>query len=108
MPTSSAARPATWALSLRPPSRMNSVASGIIATSALAASEPPTGSNTCWYTPASSCELPGENVPTQVWRTARPGALASPGGTDHRLDERGHDLDLAPVKALRDVRDPHL
>ena len=41
--TASAISPATCARSLRPPSRMNSVASGIIATRALANSEPPTG-----------------------------------------------------------------
>src|SRR5688572_7079870 len=109
MATSSAARPAIWALSFSPPNSTNSVASGIIATSALAASDPPTGSNTCWYTPSLLLrELPGEKVPTQVSRAARPGALASPGAADHRLDESLDRLDLQAVERLRDARHPGL
>ncbi len=47
--TASEIRPAQCDFSFRPPSSTNSVASGIIATSALANSESPTGSSTCLY-----------------------------------------------------------
>ena len=51
---SSESSPAQCDFSLSPPSSTNSVASGIIATSALRNSESPTGSSTCLYICASS------------------------------------------------------
>src|SRR4051812_7137145 len=47
--TTSAIAPAMWARTFSPASRTNSVASGIIATSALRNSESPIGSSTCLY-----------------------------------------------------------
>jgi hypothetical protein len=57
--TSSDKSPAQCDLSLSPPSSTNSVANGIIATSALRNSESPTGSSTCLYMRLSSQGNPG-------------------------------------------------
>src|SRR3954471_15641664 len=96
---SSDSRPAQCDLSFRPPSNRNSVASGIIATSALRNSESPTGSSTCLYiTPPPVLEA---ELPTRT----RPGTVSGSGARDaNYLDERVQRIHLAAIQLLRDTR----
>src|SRR5689334_19238016 len=109
IPTASDTRPATWALSLSPPSRTNSVASGIIATSALAAREPPTGSSTCLYTAHSSLRYHWRGGTTRHARVARSGTRRpGPGAAARALDQRVDRRHLAAIQPIPQARDPVL
>src|SRR3954447_10315008 len=92
--TASEISAATCAFSFSPPSRMNSVASGIRANSELTNSESLTGSRTCLYIDVSSPRYLGRGYPLILGATravARAGLVARLAAAvpEHVVDHRG-------------------